>query len=65
MRIEAEYATEVFPNQSGGITIKQEGNFDGDQLVSFDPRRARIIAAELIRLADAIDAELFESDGAA
>lgn len=47
-----EPETEVFKNQEEGISIKQKQN-----CVFFSAHRARLIAAELIRHADEIEAE--------
>lgn len=57
-RLEYEPETECFVNQNGSITIRQPGepNFTGDPIVCFSPARARLIAAELCRLADEIEA---------
>lgn len=58
-RLEYEPETECFINQNGSITIRQAGepNFPGDPMVCLSAARARLIAAELCRLAEEIEAE--------
>ena len=55
--LRTDYATEVFANEDGGVTIRQErsdGEFD---VVAFSPERSRVVASKLIALADFIEAE--------
>lgn len=55
MRLETEYATEVGEAENKGIVIRQEDPMSDDALVLLSPARARLVAAELVRLADEIE----------
>lgn len=57
-RIEYEPETEVYVNENDSITIRQPGelHFHDDPMVVLSPGRARLVAAELCRLADVIEA---------
>lgn len=52
MKFPLEYATEVFINSEGGISIAQSDGSDEPAAVAFSAHRARLVAAELLRLAD-------------
>ena len=64
MRFKAEAETEVFRNKEGGVSISQECDVTGESYrVYFSgSARVRAVAAEMLRLADEIDAGIDASE---
>ena len=63
MKLQAEFETAVYLNDDGSVTIQQEGHFCpecGDEIPSVSvfggPSRLRMVAAELLRMAEAMEA---------
>lgn len=63
MKLMEDRETEVFVNDGGGITISQPGacfncGSDEGNVLTFPSHRARLVAAELIKLANEIDSQV-------
>lgn len=51
MKLPASYATEVFINSAGGLSILQDpGDHEDDVIVALNREQARLVAAEIMRL---------------
>lgn len=47
-------AVAVYPNDYGAIVIRQQDDFDTDQIIIVQPQAARDLAAALLKEADAL-----------